>query len=64
LNQFVENTGYDLRQGDTERSLSKIYGGNSAEEILETTIQIQDEPDLVPNDVKEAIAAGDRLLDA
>jgi len=47
LNNFMESVGYDLIQGDNQRSLNKVYGKDSAADIIDCVIQIQDEPDLV-----------------
>lgn len=66
LNNFIESIGYDLMQGDKERSLTrkiKEYEGTTADDILETVIQIQDDPDLVPEDVVKIIDEGNTLLD-
>jgi len=64
LNNFMESVGYDLIQGDNQRSLNKVYGKDTAADIIDCVIQIQDEPDLVPTDVINAIAEGDKLLDS
>ena len=48
LNNFMESVGYDLIQGDSQRSLDKVYTGETCEDIIDAVIQIQDEPDLVP----------------
>jgi hypothetical protein len=63
LNNFIESIGYDLLQGDKERSLNRKYEGTNTDEILETVIQIQDDPDLVPEDVIAVIDEGSSLLD-
>ena len=63
LSNFIESVGYDLNQGDSQRSLDKVYPGEVCEEILETMIQINNEPELVPADTLDIIAEGDGLLD-
>lgn len=40
LNNFMESVGYDLIQGDNQRSLNKVYGKDTAADIIDCVIQI------------------------